>query len=279
MITGKTRIVGIIGDPISGSLSPSMHNAAFREQGLDWVYTAFRVDKDELEAAVAAVRALNLAGLNVTMPHKKTVIEYLDQIEETAKEIESVNTIVNTNGKLKGYSTDGEGFRRALAENGCDPEGKRVFIIGAGGAARAVARAIADEGAAEIGVACRSVDSGRKLAEIVMAAGVEAKTFDISEKTAEPARRAELIINATPLGRDSIDDIKFLVDELTPQQFVADLSTVPPLSAFLVAAQERGCAVMGGLGMLVHQGSLSYELWTGQEAPLAVMKRSVGEGL
>jgi shikimate dehydrogenase len=254
-----------------------MHNAAFAEQGLDWVYTAFRVGKKDLPEAVAAIRALDLAGLNVTMPHKEPVLDYLDEIDSLAKEIKSVNTIVNTNGKLKGYSTDGEGFRRALAEKDYMPKGKRVLIIGAGGAARAVARNLAGNGASAVDVACRSVASGRNLADIVKAAGADSTTFDISENAKESAGRADLIINATPLGKNSIDDIKFLVDGLTPGQFIADLSTVPPLSAFLVAAQERGCSVMGGLSMLVHQGSLSYELWTGREAPVTVMKRAVGE--
>lgn len=279
MISGTTRIVGIIGDPIAGSLSPQMHNAAFAAAGLDWAYAAFKVNKVDLSAAIAAVRALDMAGLNVTMPHKEPVIAYLDEIDKPALEIRSVNTIVNSKGKLKGFSTDGEGFRRALADQGYKAAGKRVFIIGAGGAARAVARALADNGASEVNVACRDADSGRKLADIALASGAKSRTFDLAKNFAEEAGRADLVINATPLGKKSIDDIKFLVDGLTPGQFIADLSTVPPLTAFLVAAQDRGCSVMGGLGMLVHQGSLSYELWTGKKAPLAVMKRAVGEEL
>lgn len=278
MIVGTTKIVGIIGDPVSGSLSPQMHNAAFSHAGLDWVYVAWRVSNNDLDGAIAAVRALGMVGLNVTMPHKGSVIRYLDGVDEEALAIDSVNTIVNSNGKLKGYSTDGEGFGLALSDAGFSPVGKNVMIIGAGGAARAIARMLALGKAKQINAACRSQESGRKLAGIVRSAGADSKSFDISQNAMGALKRSDLIINATPLGKYSIEDIKFLADELNPGQFVTDLSTVPPLSAFLVAAQERGCNVMGGLGMLVRQGSLSYKLWTGLDAPLDVLRRAVGEG-
>jgi len=277
VITGTTKIVGIIGDPVAGSLSPQMHNAAFSHDGLDWVYAAWKVSQDDLADAIAAVRALGIAGLNVTMPHKGPVIKYLDSVDDEALAIGSVNTIVNTHGRLKGYTTDGEGFRLSLKDAGYDPTGKKAIIIGAGGAARAVARKLAERRAAVVDVACRNQESGRKLADIVKSGGAESTQYDINEEAAAPLKRADMIINATPLGKYSLDDIKFLADGLNPEQFVADLSTVPPLSAFLVAAQERGCTVMGGLGMLVRQGSLSYKLWTGLDAPLDVMRRAVGE--
>ncbi len=277
MITGTTKIVGIIGDPVAGSLSPQMHNAAFAHDRLDWVYAAWRVSPNDLAEAIAAVKALGIAGLNVTMPHKGPVIRYMDSVDDEALAIESVNTIVNSKGKLKGYTTDGEGFRLALADAGYEPAGKKALIIGAGGAARAVAGKLAANKTSEVNVACRNPAGGLKLAKIVRNAGVESAVYDITEEAAAPLKRADMIINATPLGKYSIDDIKFLADGLNPGQFVADLSTVPPLSAFLVAAQERGCTVMGGLGMLVRQGSLSYKLWTGQDAPLDVMRRAVGE--
>ncbi len=277
VITGTTRIVGIIGDPVAGSLSPQMHNAAFSHDGLDWVYAAWRVSRDDLAEAIAAVRALGIAGLNVTMPHKGPVLQYLDSVDEEAAAIESVNTIVNSNGKLKGYTTDGEGFRLALKDAGYDPAGKTAMIIGAGGAARAVARKLAQSEVAAVDVACRNQDSGRKLAKIVKSAGADSTPYDIGKEASAPLKQADLIINATPLGKYSLEDIQFLADGLRPEQFVADLGTVPPLSAFLTAAQERGCKVMGGLGMLVRQGSLSYKLWTGKDAPLEVMRRAVGE--
>jgi shikimate dehydrogenase len=278
LATGANKLVVIIGDPIAKSLSPRMHNAAFAYDGLDWNYEAWRVTSEELPQAIASVRTKGVAGLNVTMPHKGPVIQYLDNVDKEALVIESVNTIVNNDGKLTGYTTDGEGFRLALTDAGYDPAGKNILLIGAGGAARAVARTLARHQAKTIMVACRDADSGEKLARIVRDVGANSASFDIGREAAAELTRSDLIINATPLGKYNIDDIKFLTDGLRPEQFVADLSTVPPLSAFLVAAQERGCNVMGGLGMLVRQGSLAYKLWTGHDAPLEIMRRAVGEG-
>jgi shikimate dehydrogenase len=279
VVTGTSKTVGIIGDPVTESLSPRLQNAAFSFAGLDLSYTAWQVSGEDLAEAILAVRACGIAGLNVTMPHKAAVIKYLDYVDKEARLIDSVNTIVNSNGKLKGYSTDGEGFRLALTDAGYDPAGRIILIIGAGGAARAIARALGLGRAKQINVACRNLASGQRLAEIVKSTGVGSTLFDLIRDASGALKDSDLIINATPLGKYSIDDLKFLTDGLRPEQFVADLSTVPPLSAFLAAAQERGCIVMGGLGMLVRQGSLSYKLWTGLEAPVDVMRRAVGEKL
>jgi shikimate dehydrogenase len=276
--TGTTKLVRIIGDPVAGSLSPKMHNAAFAHDGLDWTYEAWQVSPGELAAAMKTVRKLGVAGLNVTMPHKGAVIQFLDEVNEDALAAESVNTIVNTQGKLKGYSTDGEGFLLALGDAGYKPSGRGVLIAGAGGAARAIAGTLARNNAGPVYVICRNQANGRRLANIVRSAGGDSAVYDINEDIADNISKVDLIINATPLGKYTVEDIKFLADGLQPEQFVADLSTVPPLSAFLVAAQERGCNVTGGLGMLVRQGSLSYKIWTGHDAPLDVMRRAVGEG-
>lgn len=277
MITGATKLVGIIGHPVAQSLSPVMHNAAFKEQGLDWAYLAFDVEPDKVPDAVAAIRALALKGVNVTMPYKSIVAPYLNEIDGTARIAESVNTIVNNKGKLEGYSTDGEGFLRAAAEEGVSPEDAKVFIVGAGGAARAIAAAISKAGAARVDICCRDADAAKKIEDTIRQVkkiGYSAVKFD--GRSVDRLAEADIVINATPLGKENYDELTFLVDGLQPRHFVADLSTVPPLSAFLVAAQKRGCKAMGGLGMLVHQGAISYQLWTGREAPIEAMKRAVG---
>lgn len=278
MITGTTKLVGIIGDPVDGSLSPVMHNAAFDSLEMDWAYFAFRVPAGMAEAAITAVRTIGIAGLNVTMPLKAEVIPYLDYIDPTAALIRSVNTIVNKNDRLEGYSTDGEGFIGSLNDDGIDIMRKNVLLIGAGGAARSITASIAKAGASDISVICRNDSAGAEIARIaqVVSSRITSNCFAFDELKKEDLAAADLIVNATPLGKQNLEGLTLLVDGLNPNTAVADLSTVPRLSAFLVAAQERGCPVISGLGMLVHQGSLSFKLWTGVDAPLDVMRNAVG---
>jgi len=280
MISTDTRIVGIFGDPANGSLSPAMHNAAFAHLGLDWAYLPFNIDAEHLPAAVKAIRIFSWRGVNVTMPHKAAVIPHLDKIDERAARINSVNTIVNDGGCLTGHSTDGEGFLRALLDNDTDVNGANVRLIGTGGAARAVADAIAKAGASSITVFGRNETAGLKVCAISnAAAGKHICEFKrISDRSNKDTPDADIFVNATPLGKQELDDdLTFLVNELKPTAVAVDLSTVPPLSAFLVAAQLRGCKTANGLGMLVHQGSISFEMWTGRPAPLDVMRKAVGE--
>lgn len=278
MMTGTTKLVGIIGDPVDGSLSPVMQNAAFESLGMDWAYFAFRIPAGMEAAAMEAVRTIDMAGLNVTMPLKPKVIPYLDFVDPLALLIQSVNTIVNNNGSLEGYSTDGEGFVRSLGDSGFTLKDKRVLMIGAGGAARSVTAAIAKAGAADISVICRDVAAGTGIANIIQTVSplITSTRFGFDEFTNENLAAADLIVNATPLGKHNLEGLTHLVDGLQSRTAIADLSTVPRLSALLVAAQERGCAVIGGRGMLVHQGSLSFKLWTGKDAPLEIMKKAVG---
>lgn len=261
------------------SLSPVMHNAAFEHLNMDWAYLAFEVQPDLLGGAVNAVRALGLAGVNVTMPYKSAVIDFLDELDSSAADIQSVNTIVNTESYLKGYSTDGDGFRQALRDKNIKAAGRHVLIAGAGGAARAIAKTLVDDGAESISIMARKEASLRNIIDMAKPSGVSVSYVRWAETAAALLNRHDMIINATPLGKTTIEEFKFLVDGLKPGHIVADLSTVPPLTALLVAAQERGCTVISGLGMLVHQGSDSFELWTGQAAPVNAMKRAVGEGI
>ncbi len=278
MISGHTKLVGIFGDPITESLSPAMHNAAFAAAGLDWAYIPFRVPRSQLTAAVAALRALDISGVNVTMPHKASVLPLLDFVDPTAEVIASVNTIVNKDGRLEGYSTDGAGFRKALEDAGVPVEGRRVLIAGSGGAARAVAAALAIAEISSLDVLARRPEAIHRLGDIVKSLNpsIEFTGHSLNDAgISEIASHADIVINATPLGKTSLEGLTYLVNGLGPDATAADLSTVPPLSAFLVAAQGRGCTVINGRSMLVHQGSLSYEIWTGQVAPLDVMRRAV----
>lgn len=278
MITGTTKLVGIIGDPVDGSLSPVMHNAAFAALEMDWAYFAFQVPAGMAESALDAAKTIGMAGLNVTMPLKAEVIPYLDHVDPHAALIRSVNTIVNNEGSLEGYTTDGEGFIRSLKDEGISLKDSRVVIAGAGGAARSITASMADAGAADISVICRDKASGEDIARIARAVSPEITSTCIlfDELPNKIIADAGLIVNATPLGKHDLEGLTLLVDGLMPETPVADLSTVPRLTAFLVAAQERGCAVISGTGMLVHQGSLSFKLWTRREAPLDVMKRAAG---
>lgn len=279
MRSGSIKVVGIMGNPIHTSLSPAMHAAAFAAQGLDdWVYLPFLVETARLPAAVEAIRALNLVGMNVTMPFKADVIRFLDEVDEEAMMIESVNTIHHRRGILAGCSTDGRGFLASLEDLGISTAGTSVVILGAGGASRAVAHALAKAGVRQItfinrtGAKVQSFAARLKKAE----PRLEVEAISFGGEATGPVRAADIVVNATPLGKESLDGLRFLVDGIGTDQVVYDLSTVSPLSALLVAAQQRGCRVFGGLGMLVHQGALSYKIWTGLDAPIEAMKRAVG---
>jgi shikimate dehydrogenase len=260
--TGATRVVGIIGEPVGHSRSPAMHNAAFDALGLDWVYVAFPVARGEAAAAVRAVTTLGLAGLNVTMPHKADAAAACDDLATEAAALGAVNTVVNVEGTLVGHSTDGEGFLRALGDEGITPTGRHALVIGAGGAARAIAHALGRVGA-RVTVAARRPDAARSAAFLapdgasVDFDGIAVEGFD-------------LIVNATPLGMHG-EAPPFDVAKLHAGQFVYD-TVYPVETPLLREALARGLRATGGLGMLVHQGALSFSLWTGVGAPLDVMR-------
>ena len=271
-------VVGIIGNPIERSLSPAMHNSAFRAAKLDWVYIPFMTETGHLEVTVEVLKTLGLKGFNVTMPFKKEIIHYLDTISSEAEAIMSVNTVVNEGGRLAGYSTDGEGFMMSIEARGESIDGKKIAVIGAGGAARAIVFEIAKGKAKEVSVINRTYDKAETLREIITRyhKGSRIHAMIMDRKAVKAVRAADMVINTTPLGKLSLEGLDFLVDGLGPDQFIYDLTTVPPLSQFLVTARQRGCRVMGGLGMLVYQGALSYKMWTGMEAPVGVMMKAVG---
>jgi shikimate dehydrogenase len=261
-ITGSTRIVGVIGDPVGHSRSPAMHNAAFDALELDWVYVAFPVRRGEGAVAVRAVATLGLVGLNITMPHKADAAAACDDLSSEAAALGAVNTVVNADGTLAGHSTDGDGFLRALDDEGIAVEGQRAVVIGAGGAGRAITHALGRKGA-HVTVAARRPDAARSAASL--APGGAAVALD--ELAVE---RFDVVVNATPIGMDG-EPPPFDTALLHDGQFVFD-TVYPVETPLLREARARGARAAGGLGMLVHQGALSFSLWTGVEPPLEVMR-------
>jgi shikimate dehydrogenase len=265
-LSGATTVVGVIGDPVSHSLSPAIHNAAFQALRFDWIYVAFPVPRGRGGLAVAAARDLGLAGFNVTMPHKADVAAACDELTPDAAALCSVNTVVSQpDGLMLGDSTDGPGFLAALAEEGIAVEGRRALVLGAGGAGRAVILALGRAGA-EVVVAARRLEAASAAARLV-AAGRAVALADASKE----AISADLVVNATPLGMagepSPVDPAS-----LGPAQAVVDLVYHPAETPLLAAAGARGCRTANGLGMLVHQAARSFTLWTGADAPLEAMR-------
>ena len=276
IISGKTRVCGIMGDPVEHTVSPAMHNAAFRESGLDYIYVPFHVPQERVEEAVKGLRALNIRGMNVTIPHKVAVIPYLDEVDETARYIGAVNTIVNENGFLKGCNTDASGFLRALAAEKIDPVGKSIVIIGAGGAARAISVVLADK-AARLTLLNRHPDSARVLAgRLTGLFRKEVKACDLQrESLAAALDVAHLLINTTSVGM-SPDSAETPVPAglIRPGMAVIDIIYNPVRTRLLVEAERQGAVTVSGMEMLVRQGAEAFELWTGHKAPVDVMREA-----
>lgn len=280
MITGESRVVGVIGWPVRHSLSPPMHNAAFAATGLNWVYVPFAVAPDLVISAVAAVRALDLVGLNVTIPHKLAVLPLLDEVSSEAQALGAVNTIINDQGKLRGRNTDGEGFLRSLREISEDVTDRRVALIGAGGSARAVALAAARAGAAQLTIINRTVEKAETVAEMVRAA-VPAATVEVvglaTPEAKAAVQAAEVLIDSTAVGMYPHHDTEPVVpaEWLHRELTVCDLTYNPRETVLLRAARAAGARTLDGTGMLIHQGALAFEYWTGQPAPVEVMREAL----
>ena len=277
-LSGHTRVVGVIGDPVAHSLSPTLHNAAFEALGLDWVYVAFSVSRGRGAEAVAAVSALGLAGLNVTMPHKEDVAGACDELTPDAAALRSVNTVVALpDGRTLGDSTDGPGFLDALAEEKIDVPGKPVLVLGAGGAARAVILALGRAGAT-VTVAARRPEAGEAAA--ALAPGATAVPLAAVAAGGSAAQAAfAVIVNATPLGMSGGDPLPVDPEALHGKQAVVDLIYHPADTPLLTAARSKGALAVNGLGMLLHQAARSFTLWTGQPAPIDAMRAAVTAAL
>ena len=276
MISGKTKLTGFFAKPASHSLSPLMHNLAFSHWGIDAVYLAFEVDQTNLRQAVESIRTLDMLGVNVSMPNKTAVLAYLDQLSPEAELIGAVNTIVHQEQRLIGYNTDGMGFVRSVNETGHPIKNQKIVVLGAGGAAKAIVVQIALEGAQEITIYKRLNATFLPLKEYFV---------KVSEKTGCPIRlhdyadesqlaldlsQANLLINATDIGMGSkkdqlpIADVKLLHSQLA----VFDLIYSPSETRLIQEAKKMGIKAYNGLGMLIHQGAIAFELWTHREMPV-----------
>jgi len=276
MISAKTRICGLIGDPVEHSVSPVMHNAAFSSLGLDYVYLPFRVEKGQLAKAIDGVRALNIRGLNITIPHKVAVIPLLDGLETLAERIGAVNTIVNDNGHLKGYNTDAGGFVKALLERGIEPRGKKIVILGAGGASRAISFTLAERDA-DLVILNRQLemDWAVELASSISRfLGKEVKALELNEQNLSAVLKdADILVNATSVGMSpNSDETPVPAKLLKAGLVVFDIVYNPIKTKLLTEAEEAGAETIDGLDMLVWQGALAFEMWTGVKAPVGIMK-------
>jgi shikimate dehydrogenase len=266
--TGSTRVVGVIGDPVRHSLSPVIHNAAFAALGMDWTYLAFPVPAGRAADAVAAMRVLGIEGLSVTMPLKAEIVASMGRCTAAAVALDAVNCVVREGSELVGHNTDGIGFLDSLrVDEGIEVAGRRAVVVGAGGAARAVIRSLADAGAAEVVVLNRSADRA------IVAAGLAGPIGRIG--TVQDITTADLVVNATPLGMGADTRPAVPVELLRPGQVVVDLVYEPVRTPLSEAAEAAGAHAVGGLGMLVHQAAHAFRLWTGTEPPIASMHASV----
>lgn len=276
MISGKTQLLALIGQPVNHSLSPAMHNAAFAEDGLDFVYVCLDVDPDDLIAAVKGAAALKLRGFNITMPHKQAMVSLVDELDEGARISRAVNTVVIDGSKLHGYNTDGGGMVLACREAGIELFGRRVLLVGAGGAAAAVAVAFGEAGIGELHIANRSVEHATQLRDNLRGAGiakVEVYPLDVLD---EVIPKADIVVNATSLGMRDDDPLPIPLESLAEGAAVCDAVYRPGAETPLVRlASERGARVVTGDRMLLYQGVLAQQLWTGRQPNVEAMDRAV----
>lgn len=271
MISGATRVAAVIGSPVHHSLSPALHNAAFAQLGIDWVYVALHVEQGDGRRAVEAMRTLGLGGMSVTMPHKEAVALAVDELDPAAAALRSVNTVVpGPDGTLVGHSTDGAGFVASLLEEGHTVAGRTVCVIGAGGAARSIVDALARAGAVQVAVLNRTASTAEEAASLAGSVGRVAVS-------ASEARDADIVVNTTPVGMGGSGSPATDALPLDPQllragQVVADIVYHPRRTALLVAAAAAGAATVEGLGMLVHQAAIQQRLWHGALPDSAVMR-------
>ncbi|GGE74786.1 shikimate dehydrogenase [Priestia taiwanensis] len=272
------KIYGVIGYPIGHSMSPVMHNNAFSHHEIDGYYTAFQVHPRDLEDAIKGMKALQIGGFNVTTPHKVHVMDYLDEVDSIAKSIGAVNTIVHLDGKLIGYNTDGIGYVRALQEISGDLKKKRILIVGAGGACRAIFFTLASLGVKHIDIANRTV---QRAADLITDCAEQQLSHALTIVEAEQQiDKYDIIINTTTVGMHPYtDDIPISLDGLRRDSIVSDIIYNPLETKLLKVAHDKGAVIQNGVGMFVYQGALAFEKWTGVMPNIERMKKIVEEQL
>lgn len=279
-ITGHTELIGLMAYPIRHSISPAMHNEAFAYLGLDYAYLAFEVDNDTLKDAVQGLRALKMAGSNISMPNKAAVCQYLDKLSPAAELCGAVNTIVNDNGVLTGHITDGIGYMESLKDNNIDVIGRKMTIVGSGGAATAIEVQAALDGAAEISIFNikdkfwgNAEETVKKINERTNCKVTLSDLADLDKLKAE-IESSYLFANATGMGMKPLEGQTYIPDKsfFRPDLIVTDVVYSPRETAMLKMAKEVGCKTMNGMGMMLFQGAAAFEMWTGREMPIEHMK-------
>ena len=283
-ITGHTELIGLIAKPIRHSKSPMMHNTAFEALGLDYAYLVFDVDETNLAPAVEGLKALGVKGFNVSMPIKGAIIPYLDEVLPAGRLCNAVNTVINDNGRLIGTSTDGEGFMMACKDAGIDIIGKKITLLGAGGASTAIAMQAGLDGVAEISIFNgdnpfwdRAVANCEKL-NTQTNCKANAYRLEDTERLREELATSVALVNATNIGfgdqtgMSPIPDASFL----RPDLVVCDVIYIPEKTALLEMAEGVGCKTMNGLGMMLYQGAAAFKMWTGKDMPIDAVKEALG---
>ena len=282
-ITGHTELLGLIATPIRHSKSPVMHNAACRALGLDYAYLAFDIQPDQLEDAVTGFKALNVRGWNVSMPYKTTIGQYLDHITPIAKMCGAINTVINDHGVLTGTITDGTGYMTALKDQGIDIIGKKMTIVGAGGAATAIVMQAALDGVKEISIFNIKDASWDRALENVEKINSQtqckAQLFDLNdhETLRKEINESVIFTNATNVGMGKLEGQMVLPDTsyLRKDLIVSDVIYMPEKTKLLEEAEKIGCKTINGLGMMLYQGAASFKLWTDQDMPIDVVKEAL----
>lgn len=280
-LSGQTQIVGIFGHPVSHSASPAMHNAAYKDLGLDYVYVPFDVEPGRVGDAVESLRALSITGVNVTVPHKEAVIPYLDEVDPLAKKMGAVNTIVNRGGRLIGYNTDGPGFVDALRYDfDLDLAGKQVVLLGAGGSCRGIIVSLLESKVSSVTILNRSVDKAK-----AMVASLDSDVVSVCALTDTLANdvlsQADLVVNTTSVGmspdiqQSPLQDFSWVQEG----QCVYDIIYTPSKTRFLSSAESAGARISNGVSMLAGQGVLAFELFTGKPCAFVFMKAQIEKGL
>jgi shikimate dehydrogenase len=274
VVVEEMRTYCIIGDPVSHSLSPAMHNAAFKSLSMDDVYIAYKVSSHELESSVESLRSVKISGFNVTIPHKIAVLQYLDEVDLLSRKAGAVNTVTSIDGRFKGFNTDIQGFLQPLLNRGIEFRGLSVLLFGAGGSARAVVASLSNvTGISKLVVANRTYNKSAELSKQAELQGLTSSVLMIEEAKVM-AKRFDLIVNATSVGLQSNESI-LDSEDIDCSSTVYDLVYRPVMTKLLENAQEKGARIIYGYEMLLEQGAQAFEIWTGLKAPLPAMKKAL----
>ncbi|MBI2875485.1 MAG: shikimate dehydrogenase [Candidatus Tectomicrobia bacterium] len=277
------KVLGILGDPIGHTLSPLMHHTAAQYHTLEMVYLPFWVKPEQLPAAVQGIRGLGIVGVNITIPHKQAVLPLVDEVTPEAQLIGALNTLHHVEGRLIGYNTDGPGFIASLREDASEePRGKRVVLLGAGGAARGLAIHLTLEGVAELILTNRTLERAQQLTSYVQSRLKQAPIRCLpweSRELEELLPQADILINSTSVGMRPDDPPLFPYDRIRPHQLICDIVYRPLETPLLRQARQQGARALDGLGMLIRQGALAFQIWTGREMPVGLVRQVLLEAL